>query len=43
MERPSQKEQLKIWTNVAAHSFGGPLGQIAVIYKIIVEDKKLIF
>ena len=42
MERPSQKEQLKIWTNVAAHSFGGPLGQIAVIHKIIVEDKKLI-
>ena len=42
MERPSQKEQLKIWTYVAAHSFGGPLGQIAVIHKIIVEDRKLI-
>jgi chromate transporter len=38
----SLREQWKIWSYVAAHSFGGPAGQIAVIHKIIVEDKKLI-
>jgi chromate transporter len=38
----STKEQWKIWTYVAANSFGGPAGQIAVIHKLIVEEKKLI-
>ncbi len=38
----STKEQWKIWSHVAAHSFGGPAGQIAVIHKLVVEDKKLI-
>lgn len=36
------KELFKIWGYVAAHSFGGPAGQIAVIHKLVVEDKKLI-
>jgi chromate transporter len=36
------KEQLKIWSHVAMNSFGGPAGQIAVIHKLVVEDKKLI-
>ncbi|MDA8793675.1 chromate efflux transporter [Bacteriovoracaceae bacterium] len=36
------KELIKIWSHVAAHSFGGPAGQIAVIHKLVVEDKKLI-
>jgi chromate transporter len=35
-------EQFKIWCHVALHSFGGPAGQIAVIHKLVVEDKKLI-
>lgn len=38
----STKELFKVWGNVAAHSFGGPAGQIAVIHKLVVEDKKLI-
>ena len=38
----STKEQWKIWSHVAAHSFGGPAGQIAVIHKLVVEDKKII-
>jgi chromate transporter len=42
MEKVSTKEQWKIWSHVAAHSFGGPAGQIAVIHKLVVEDKKLI-
>ena len=42
MEKISTKEQFKVWTHVAAHSFGGPAGQIAVIHKLVVEDKKLI-
>ena len=42
MEKLSTKEQVKLWSYVAAHSFGGPAGQIAVIHKLIVEDKKLI-
>lgn len=42
MEKISSKEQWKVWSHVAAHSFGGPAGQIAVIHKLVVEDKKLI-
>lgn len=38
----STKELLKIWSYVAANSFGGPAGQIAVIHKLVVEEKKLI-
>jgi chromate transporter len=36
------KDLFKIWGYVAANSFGGPAGQIAVIHKLVVEDKKLI-
>jgi len=42
MEKISTTDQLKVWSHVAAHSFGGPAGQIAVIHKLVVEDKKLI-
>lgn len=42
MEKISTKEQWKVWSHVALHSFGGPAGQIAVIHKLVVEDKKLI-
>lgn len=38
----SNKELFKVWGNVAAHSFGGPAGQIAVIHKLVVEDKKIV-
>lgn len=42
MNNISTKELFKVWGHVAAHSFGGPAGQIAVIHKLVVEDKKLI-
>ena len=35
-------EALKVWIKVAIHSFGGPAGQIAVMHKILVEEKKWI-
>ncbi|MCE7056226.1 chromate efflux transporter [Algoriphagus sp. AGSA1] len=38
----SFKEAFKVWVRVAINSFGGPAGQIAVIHKILVEEKKWI-
>ncbi|NHE56456.1 chromate efflux transporter [Cyclobacterium plantarum] len=38
----SYKEALKVWVKVAIYSFGGPAGQIAVMHKILVEEKKWI-
>jgi chromate transporter len=38
----SFSEQWRIWGRVALQSFGGPAGQIAVIHRIVVEEKKLI-
>ena len=35
-------EAMKVWLRVAALSFGGPAGQIAVMHCIIVEEKKWI-
>lgn len=35
-------EALLVWAKVAALSFGGPAGQIAVMHRIIVEQKKWI-
>src|SRR3954465_4870623 len=35
-------EAMKAWARVAALSFGGPAGQIAVMHRIIVEEKKWI-
>ena len=35
-------EAMKVWARVAALSFGGPAGQIAVMHRIIVEEKKWI-
>lgn len=42
MSNITTKELLKIWGHVALNSFGGPAGQIAVIHKLVVEDKKLV-
>ena len=36
------REALKVWVRVAALSFGGPAGQIAVRHRILVEEKKWI-
>ena len=36
----TQREAFAVWLRVAALSFGGPAGQIAVMHRIIVEEKK---
>ncbi len=33
-------EALKVWFKIALYSFGGPAGQIAVMHKLLVEEKK---
>ncbi len=33
-------EAVKVWTRIAALSFGGPAGQIAVMHRILVEEKR---
>jgi chromate transporter len=37
---PSFREALWVWCRVAALSFGGPAGQIAVMHRILVEEKR---
>lgn len=39
---PGFREALKVWIKVALYSFGGPAGQIAVMHKLLVEEKKWI-
>lgn len=39
---PDMTEALAVWTRVAALSFGGPAGQIAVMHRIVVEEKRWI-
>jgi chromate transporter len=39
---PSYREAVKVWIKVALYSFGGPAGQIAVMHKFLVEEKKWI-
>ncbi|WBQ19172.1 chromate efflux transporter [Sphingobium yanoikuyae] len=50
-ELPSQRagdhgipfaEAVRVWARIAALSFGGPAGQIAVMHRILVEEKKWI-
>src|SRR5712675_1117748 len=35
-------EALRVWLRVAALSFGGPAGQIAVMHRILVDEKRWI-
>ena len=35
-------EAMRVWARIAALSFGGPAGQIAVMHRILVEEKKWI-
>ncbi len=39
---PSLPEATRTWAKVAALSFGGPAGQIAVMHRILVDEKKWI-
>ncbi len=36
------REALRVWVRIALHSFGGPAGQIAVMHRILVEEKNWI-
>jgi chromate transporter len=38
----SWREALRVWMRVAMLSFGGPAGQIAVMHRILVEEKRWI-
>ena len=38
----SLREALRVWLRVALLSFGGPAGQIAVMHRILVEEKRWI-
>ncbi|MBK9081904.1 MAG: chromate efflux transporter [Rhizobiales bacterium] len=37
---PTLAEAARVWARVAALSFGGPAGQIAVMHRIVVEEKR---
>lgn len=37
---PTLGEATKVWARIAALSFGGPAGQIAVMHRILVEEKR---
>jgi chromate transporter len=39
---PSFADALRVWARVAALSFGGPAAQIAVMHRILVEEKRWI-
>lgn len=36
----SLRQALDVWVKVAAYSFGGPAGQIAVMHRLLVEEKR---
>ena len=38
----SRREAAKVWALVAANSFGGPAGQIAVMHRFLVEERRWI-
>ena len=38
--RPSFGEALRVWFKVGCLSFGGPAGQIALMHRIVVDEKK---
>src|SRR5215831_4314410 len=38
----SEREALRVWLRVALLSFGGPAGQIAVMHRILVDEKRWI-
>jgi chromate transporter len=39
---PTLREALPVWGKVATHSFGGPAGQIAVMHRVLVEERRWI-
>jgi chromate transporter len=41
-ERPTFSEALRVWATIGVTSFGGPAGQIALMHRILVDQKKWI-
>jgi chromate transporter len=39
---PSLQEATRVWARIGCLSFGGPAGQIALMHKVIVEEKRWI-
>lgn len=39
-EHPTLREATLVWSRIAALSFGGPAGQIAVMHRVLVEEKR---
>jgi len=39
-EKPSFAEAFKVWFKIGCLSFGGPAGQIALMHRIVVDEKK---
>lgn len=39
---PSYAEALRVWAKIGLLSFGGPAGQIALMHRVLVEEKKWI-
>ncbi len=37
---PTLTEATRVWARIALLSFGGPAGQIAVMHRILVEEKR---
>ena len=33
-------EAVRVWAKIAALSFGGPAGQIAMMHRVLVEEKR---
>jgi chromate transporter len=42
MNQPTLSEAFRTWLRIGLLSFGGPAGQIALMHKVLVEDKKWI-
>ena len=40
VSHPTVAEAFWVWLRVAALSFGGPAGQIAVMHRILVDEKR---
>ncbi len=39
---PTEREAFRVWLRIALLSFGGPAGQIAVMHRILVDEKRWI-
>src|SRR3546814_10704268 len=40
--RPGFSEALRVWAKIGLLSFGGPAGQIAMMHRVLVDEKKWI-